>query len=165
MSRTAVAVRRSTTLLAIVLAVILGFLAIRAAAAWTAGTAPLEVSPGSITTLQAQVETERARSALLTSELSRLSTQSSELSAALEAARQQIATDSGHAAELSKDLSAAKKKLRSLEKAISEARAALARQPAVTVTTVRTTESSPANSGDEDHEDEDHEEEDEEHDD
>ena len=127
MTRTALIVRRSTTLLAVALIVALGFLAIRVAAAWTANAAPLEVAPVSVETLQAQLDAERTRSAQLSSELRRLLLQSAELTTALETAQEQIATDEDHAADLSKDLAAAKKKLRSLEKSIRAARAALAR--------------------------------------
>ena len=152
MTRTAIVVRRSTTLVAVIFVVALGFLAIRVAAAWTASAAPLEVAPVSVETLQAQLDAERSRSAQLSSELHHLMSQSVELNAALDAAGAQIAEDADHAGDLSKDLVAAKKKLRSLEKSIRAARAALARQPAVTVTTVATTQTASASSGGE-HED------------
>ena len=48
MTRTAIVVRRSTTLVAVILIVALGFLASRVAAAWTASAAPLEVAPISL---------------------------------------------------------------------------------------------------------------------
>ena len=147
MTRTAIAVRRSTTLVAVVLAVALGFLAIRVAAAWTANAAPLEVAPVSVETLRAQLDAERTHSAQLSSELRRLMAQSAELNAALDAADSQIAKDADHAGKLSKDLALAKKKLRSLEKSIREARAALAKQPSVTVTTLATTQTSSASTG------------------
>ena len=159
MSATAVFVRRSTTLIAVILIVALGFLAIRVAAAWTANAAPLEVAPVSVETLNAQLDAERSRSAQLSSELQRLTSQSVDLNTALEAARTQIAQDADHAAKLSKDLASAKKKLRSLEKSIRAARLALAKQPTVTVTTVATTRTATTSGGG--HEDED----DEEHDD
>ena len=152
MTRTAIAVRRSTTLVAVMLAVALGFLAIRVAAAWTANAAPLEVAPVSVETLRAQLDAERTHSAQLSSELRRLMSQSAELNAALDTASSQIVNDADHAGQLSKDLAAAKKKLRSLEKSIRVARAALARQPTVTVTTVATTQSASASSAGE-HED------------
>jgi chromosome segregation ATPase len=156
MTRTALVARRSTTLVAVILVVALGFLAIRVAAAWTASAAPLEVAPVSVETLQAQLDAERSHSAQLSSELHRLMSQSAELNAALEAAGTQIAKDADHADELSTDLATAKKKLRSLEKSIREARAALARQPTVTVTTVATAQTASASgTGEhEDHEDE-----------
>lgn len=156
MSRTAVVLRRSTTLVAVILIVALGFLATRVAAAWTANAAPLEVAPVSVETLNAQLDAERSRSAQLSSELRRLMSQSIELNTALDAARAQIAQDADHAAKLSKDLTTAKKKLRSLEKSIRAARLALARQPTVTVTTVATTQTATTSSGE--HDDEDHEE-------
>jgi chromosome segregation ATPase len=155
MTRAALIVRRSTTVIAIVLAIGIGFFAIRAAAAWTASAAPLEITPATVTSLQEQLDIERTRSAALASELERLTSESSELEAALGAAQAQIAADTGHASELSKDLDAARTKLLSLEKAIKAARTALARQPAVTVTTVRTA----TTTQERDHDDEDDEEE------
>jgi septal ring factor EnvC (AmiA/AmiB activator) len=142
MTRTALVVRRSTTLVAVLLVVALGFLAIRVAAAWTANAAPLEVAPPAVETLQAQLDAERSRSAQLSVELHRLMAQSADLNAALVTAQAQIAKDADHATELSKDLATAKRKLRSLEKSIRAARAALARQPTVTVRTVATTSTS-----------------------
>ena len=156
MTRTALVLRRSTTVVAVILVVALGFLAIRVAAAWTASAAPLEVAPVSVETLHAQLDAERSHSAQLSSELRRLMSQSADLNAALDAAGAQIAKDADHADELSKDLAAAKKKLRSLEKSIRAARAELARQPTVTVTTVATTQTAGSSSGGED-DDEDHE--------
>jgi chromosome segregation ATPase len=153
MTRTALVVRRSTTLVTVILVVALGFMAIRFAAAWTANAAPLEVAPVSVETLRAQLDAERSHSAQLSSELRRLMSQSVELNAALDAASAQIANDADHADRLSKDLSAAKKKLRSLEKSIRVARDALARQPTVTVTTVATTQTANASRGGE-HDDE-----------
>jgi chromosome segregation ATPase len=153
MSARAVFVRRSTTLVAVILIVALGFLAIRVAAAWTANAAPLEVAPVSVETLNAQLDAERSRSAQLSSELHRLTSQAVELNTALDAARAHIAQDADHAAKLSKDLATAKKRLRSLEKSIRAARAALARQPAVTVTTVATTQTAPTSGGNRDDED------------
>ena len=152
MTRTAIAVRRSTTLVAVMLAVALGFLAIRVAAAWTANAAPLEVAPVSVETLRAQLDAERTHSAQLSSELRRLMAQSAELNAALDAADSQIANDADHADQLSMDLAAAKKKLRSLEKSIRVARAALAKQPTVTVTTVATKQTASVSSGEHDDE-------------
>jgi len=152
MTRTAIAVRRSTTLVAVMLAVALGFLAIRVAAAWTANAAPLEVAPVSVETLRAQLDAERTHSAQLSSELRRLMAQSAELNAALDAADSQIANDADHADQLSMDLAAAKKKLRSLEKSIRVARAALAKQPTVTVTTVATTQTASVSGGEHDDE-------------
>lgn len=147
MTRTAIVVRRSTTLVAVVLVVALAFLAIRVAAAWTASAAPLEVAPVSVETLRAQLDAERTHSAQLSSELRRLMSQSAELNAALDSADTQIANEADHAGELSKDLAAAKKKLRSLEKSIRAARAALAKQPTVTVTTVATTQAANSSAG------------------
>lgn len=165
MNRSALAARRGTTLVAILIAVGIGLLAIRVAAAWAADSAPLAVSPVSVDALEGQLEAERARSGQLLAELSRLSSQSSELGTALEAANGRIADDSEHAADLAKELDAAQKKLAKLEKEIRKARAALADQPATTVTTVRTVSAQVSGGEHDDHEDDEEHEGDEEHDD
>jgi peptidoglycan hydrolase CwlO-like protein len=164
MTRQALLVRRGTTVLAVILALTVGFLAIRVASAWTAASAPLSVSPGSVATLQQQLDAERARTAALTAEIERLVADSDQLSAAVEAARAQIGQESEHTAQVSADLEAAQSRLRDLEKAILDARAALARQRTTAITTT-TIQAAPAREhDDEDEEREDHEE-DEEHDD
>jgi peptidoglycan hydrolase CwlO-like protein len=159
MTRTALAARRGTTLVAILVAVAIGLLAIRVAAAWAATSAPLTVSPVAVETLRGQLEVERARSEQLLAELGRLSSQSSELRTALDAANGRIADDSEHAADLAKDLDTAQKKLAKLEKEIRRARAALANQPQTTVTTVQTAATQQSGGEHEDHDDHEDEEE------
>jgi chromosome segregation ATPase len=163
MTPAALAARRGTTLVAILVAVGIGLLAIRVAAAWAADSAPLSVSPASPDALQGQLEAELARSEQLLAELSRLSSQSSELGTALDAANGRIANDSDHAADLAKELDAAQKKLAQLETEIRNAGARLADQPAP-VTAVRTVATQASSDDHGDHE-EDGDEDDEEHDD
>jgi chromosome segregation ATPase len=165
MNRSALAARRGTTLVAILIAVAIGLLAIRVAAAWAADSAPLSVSPVSVDALQDQLEAERARSGELLAELSRLSSQSAELGTALDAANGRIADDSEHAADLVKELDAAQKKLAKLEQEIRTARAALADQPVTTVTTIRTVSAQASGGEHDDHEDDEDHDDDEEHDD
>lgn len=159
MTRQALLLRRGATVLAVILALTVGFFAIRVASAWTAASAPLSVSPGSVATLQQQLDAERARTAALTAEIERLVADSDQLSAAVEAARAQIGQETEHTAQVSADLEAAQKRLRDLEKAIRDARAGLARQRATAITTT-TVQAAPAREHDDedDHEDEEHEE-------
>lgn len=56
-------IRRSVTLAGAVAALILGFAAIQAAAAWSASAAPLAASPASAKSIEARLLDEQARSA------------------------------------------------------------------------------------------------------
>lgn len=165
MSRPALFARRAAIVLAVALTLGFGLFAIRVASAWTAASAPLAVSPPSVAALQEELDAERARSAVLTAEIDRLVADSDQLSTAIDAARRQIEQETANTAEVSAELDAARKKLGDLERAIRDARAALARQATVTTTRVTTVQAAPAGEhedDDEDHEDEedDHEEED-----
>ena len=111
-------IRRSLTLAGALAAIVLGFAAIQAAAAWTADAAPLVVSPTSAKTLEARLVDEQTRSAALETRLGELTGNADQLSAALEAAQRQIKTDNVHAAGLAKDLKAAAKKLATLQQSI-----------------------------------------------
>jgi DNA repair exonuclease SbcCD ATPase subunit len=162
MSHPALFARRAAIVLAVALTLGFGFFAIRVASAWTAASAPLAVSPPSVAALQEELDAERARSATLIAEIDRLVADSDQLSAAIGAARTQIEQETTNTAEVSAELDAARKKLGDLEKAIRDARAALARQATVTttrVTTVTAGEHEDDDENDEDDEDE-HEEED-----
>ena len=110
--------RRILTVIGVAAALIVGFGAIRASAAWTATTAPLTVAPVSAETLQARLTDESARSANLVDRLAALTRHAEELSAALTAAQDRIGSDADHAAQLARDLDAAKKKLAALETSI-----------------------------------------------
>lgn len=120
-------IRRSLTLAGALAALILGFAAIQAAAAWTATEAPLSVTPVSVNTLESKLQLEQARSADLQLQLRALSGNTEELSTALEAAQARIAADTKHAKDLEKDLKAAKKKLATLQKSIRVAAASATR--------------------------------------
>lgn len=149
-------IRRIVTVFGVVAALLLGYGSIRAAAAWTAASAPLTVAPVSVTTLQDRLAVEQARSVDLRLQLQTLNTQSTELTAALEAAQAQITTDTDNATQLAKDLKAAKTKLAKLEASIAKARLA-ARRPAVVVTKTRTVASASSHhGGEDDDEDDDH---------
>ena len=149
-------IRRLVTVVGVIAALLLGYGSIRAAAAWTAASAPLTVAPVSVTTLQDRLAVEQARSVDLRLQLQTLNTQSTELTAALEAAQAQITTDTDNATQLAKDLKAAKKKLAKLEASIAKARLA-AQRPTVVVTKTRTvTSASSHHGGEDDDEDDDH---------
>ena len=156
MSVTSMPVRRTLTVIVAVAALLLGLAAIRAASAWTAEAAPLVASPASATSIEAALAEEQTRSADLQARLTEITGQTEEMSVALKAAQDRIVADALHAEGLSKDLTVATKKLKTLEKSIKLAAAAAAR--ARTVTVVRTTTSTSAarttsSHGDDDHDD------------
>ena len=144
MSITNTPLRRILTVVAVAASLVIGFGAIRAAAAWTATTAPLTVAPVSAEALQARLTDESARSGSLVDRLAALTTHAEELSTALAAAQDRIGSDAEHAAQLARDLEAAKKKLAALEKSI---RAAKVVQAAPPTTATRTTTSGSTQAG------------------
>jgi hypothetical protein len=124
--------RRPLVVLGVLLSLFMGAASIRAAAAWTAASAPLAVKPPSVDSLRADLAAEQARSDALLTHLDELSTGSADLSAALGAARDRIAADALQAKALQDSLVAAKAKLAALEKSIraSRARTAVSAAPA-----------------------------------
>jgi Skp family chaperone for outer membrane proteins len=100
--------RRAMVVMAVALSLAVGGLAVRAASAWTAAEAPLAAAPVSVKTLAQQLADEQARSAALESHLAALSSQSSDLSVALKAARARAAVDATAARNLQAKLAAAK---------------------------------------------------------
>jgi len=137
MNVTSMPIRRTLTVILTVTALLLGFAAIRAASAWTADAAPLVASPASARSIEAALADEQSRSADLQARLSAITGQTEEMSAALKAAQDRIVADALHADGLSKDLSAATKKLKALEKSIKQAAAAAARAPRTATVTTR----------------------------
>ena len=126
--------RRLATVVGVVAALVLGFGSIRAAAAWTAASAPLSVTPESVAGLQSQLAGERDRSAALRQQLDGLESQSTDLARALEAARAQIGADAGHATDLAAQLKTARQRLAKLQATIAAAnRASQARATTTTV--------------------------------
>ena len=117
-------VRRLATIVAVIAALVVGYGSIRAAAAWTAASAPLSVAPVPVSALQDRLAVEQARSEDLRAQLETLTAQSTEMTAALEAAQSQIVTDTDHANALAKQLKDAKKKLAKLEASIAKAKRA-----------------------------------------
>jgi len=116
--------RRPAVLLGVALALFAGAATIRAAAAWTAASSPLVSKPPSVETLQSALAAEQARSIALQAQLEELAAGSTELTTALQAARDRIAEDGRQAEALQSSLDAAKAKLKALERSIRQARAA-----------------------------------------
>jgi hypothetical protein len=124
--RTRLLVRRAAVIAAATLSLAIGGLAVRAAADWTAATAPLDLPPVSAKDLTQQLADEQARSASLEAQLAGLMGQSTDLNAALQAARDRATLDAKTAASLQAQLAATKKKLAALERAARQARTASA---------------------------------------
>ena len=148
MSVTSMPIRRTLTVIVAVAALLLGFAAIRAASAWTAEAAPLVASPASAKSIESKLADEQSRSADLQQRLDAISGQTDDMAGALQAARDRIAADTQHADQLTKDLAAAKAKLKTLEASIKKAAAAQ-----TSTVTVVTTRSSSGSSGSGSHED------------
>ena len=126
MNVTSLPVRRSLTVAGALAALVLGFVAIQAAAAWTVSAAPLSVAPVSVKTTESKLAAEQARSADLQAQLKELAGNTDQMAVALGAAQAQIDADTKHAEDLEKDLAAAKKKLAALQRSIHAANLASA---------------------------------------
>lgn len=126
-------IRRTITIVLAVAALLLGFTAIRAAAAWTAEAAPLVANPASAVSIESKLADEQARSADLQERLTAITSQTDDIAAALQAAQDRIAADGTRAEQLTSDLASAKAKLKTLEATIKKASAVQART--VTVVT------------------------------
>jgi chromosome segregation ATPase len=142
--------RRPLVVLGVVLSLVLAVATVRAAAEWTAASAPLAVKPPSIEQLQADLAAEQARSADLQARLDGLTGDSTNLVAALQAASDRIATDATQAGDLQASLKAAKAKLTALERSISKAKAATSRAAATTAPAAPAPTPKPTHGGDDD---------------
>ena len=111
----------------------------RRPAAWASASAPLTVAPVTVSSLQARLATEQARSEALLGQLQALDGRSRDLSAALASANERIAADQDGTVALEGQLKTAKDKLAKLEHAIAKAKRDLARRQAAAarVATVR----------------------------
>ena len=101
--------RRLAVIGAVVVSLSVAGLAVRAAAAWTASSAPPTVAPVSATQLSRQLADEQARSAALDRQLTAMSDQMVQLSAALTMATDRMTTDATNAKELRAKLLAARR--------------------------------------------------------
>ena len=142
--------RRLLTTVGVVAALALGFGSIRAAAAWTAASAPIGVAPIPVSTIQDRLDQEMARSEGMRAQLDSLASQSTEMTTALEAAQARIAADTAHAKALAGELKAAKQKLAKLEASIAAAKAAAARSVAATTVRAAAATPTPTHHGDDD---------------
>lgn len=142
-------IRRTLTIAVAVVALILGFVAIRAAAAWTVSAAPLAASPTSAQATEVQLAAEQSRSAALQAQLVQLARQTEEMTASLDVAQGRIEADALHADQLATDLAAARQRLAKLERSIKQAAAARSQQAATTPTTGTSTHRGDDDDGDE----------------
>lgn len=118
-----VSLRRPLVVLGVAFSLFAGVATIRAAADWTAASSPLNARPPSIERLQASLTGEQARSEAFRAQLDELAARSSELTAALSAARDRIALDTSQAKDLQESLKVAKARLATLERSIRRAQA------------------------------------------
>ena len=157
MSTTHLIIRRALTIVGVVAVLALGVGSIKAAAAWTAASAPLTVAPVSVSILEDKLAAEHARSDALLTQLAELDARSRDLEAALAAAQGRVVADADHAATLEDQLATAKAKLAKLEKAIAKAKRDLRSRQTTTSTTSVTRVSAGSGEHEEEHEDEDEE--------
>jgi DNA repair exonuclease SbcCD ATPase subunit len=122
-------IRRSLVLGAVIGSLALGVATVRASAAWTAVDAPMSVAPISVQELAGRLAEEQSRSADLQRRLLEMEAASADLTAAMDLARERIATDAETAADLTSRLAQAKARLKTLEASIARSRAALAKSP------------------------------------
>ena len=106
--------RRGMVIVAVVLSLTVGAMAVQAAAVWTESSAPLTVAPVSASTLVQRLSDEQARAAALEDQISALTEQTAQLTAALRTATDRIARDAKNAKTLRDKLAAAKRKLTAL---------------------------------------------------
>jgi len=127
--------RRGVIVLGVAASLLLGAVSIRAAATWTAASAPLAVSPTSAGSLADQLDQEQARSKALQAQLDELASRTSDLSTALAAAQERISTDASTAKQLRTRLASAQQKLAVLTTSIQRSQAAAAAAAATPATT------------------------------
>jgi len=111
--------RRSIVILATVASIFGGAVAIRAAAGWTALSAPLAAPPDPAT-LVTQLQNEKARADAITEELSQVVDRAAQLQSALAAAKARADADAQAAAGLAAQLATAQKRLAVLEKQLAQ---------------------------------------------
>lgn len=135
MTRTT-SLRRLLVTIGIAGSLLVAGLTIRAASLWAANEAPLTVAPVSVDSVQQALDQERVRSAALEAQLRSLESSATDLTAALQAAQDQVGADQATAVDLRASLTAAQDKLTKLEAALKAAAVKRA------TTTVRTTTTS-----------------------
>ncbi len=133
--------RRSLVTLVTIASIFGGAVAIRAAAGWTAGAAPLDQPPDAAA-LVGQLRDEQARADAIAAELGQVLDGSAQLQDALRAAQEKAATDAASADGLAKQLAEAQVRLATLERQLASARSPVA--PAGTTVTNSTSSTAPA---------------------
>jgi chromosome segregation ATPase len=103
---------------------VLGAVTVRAAAEWTAASAPLTVAPESVDSLKARLAAEHEHSVALQDQIDQMRTDAAGLATALDAAGTRISDDATLAASLKERLAAAQARLKALEQSIARANAA-----------------------------------------
>ena len=111
-----VLLRRTMTVVAVFVAIVIGALSIEAAAAAVRAAAPPPGPAVTVQSMQAELDAERARSVALHEQLQRLSAQSTTLTANMALADEQIAQDSQTADALRAALAKAKRQLTRLQR-------------------------------------------------
>ncbi len=119
----------------VIASLVLGGVAIRAAAAWAETSAPLGVTPVSASSVDAALAAEHERSAVLIDQLAALTTRSEELQATLDSALTRVADDAATANDLRAKLSAAEKKLKLLQGSIAASTKRVGTAPATSAVT------------------------------
>ena len=120
-------IRRLLVIVGVIATLSFGVATIRAAASWTAGSAPLATVPPSMESLAAQLSAEGMRTADLRRELDAVRRNTVDLAGALDAARVRIKADLHAADQLRSRLSRAKTRLAALEAALARARPSTSR--------------------------------------
>ena len=131
--------RRTAVVLGVALSLLLAVVTVRVAASWAASSAPLAEPPASLSSIEAALAGERARSAALQAQLDSLRASSEQLSSALGAANDRLTLDQSTADGLRTSLAAAQQKLATLEAALKAAAAHRSSGGSTTTTTTRTT--------------------------
>ena len=114
------AMRRSLITVVTIASVFGGAVAIRAAAGWTAGSAPLSQPPDAAA-LVGKLQDEKARADAVAAQLRQVLDRSVELENALRVAQEKVATDAVSAQALAAQLAAAEAKLATLQRQLASA--------------------------------------------
>ena len=127
--------RRLLVTLGVAASLLVAGFTVRAASMWAASEAPLTVAPVSVESVEMALAQEKSRSAILEDQIAALQSSAADLTGALDAAGNQLATDQATADELRASLAAAQDKLAKLEAALAAQAKAAARARTTTTTT------------------------------
>ncbi len=137
-------IRRAIVLGLTVAVIGVGVVTVQAAAQWRADAAPIDTAPVSMDTIAGDASYEMDRTTQLSSQLDDLTSQLTDLGAAVSTANDSIAGDASHAQKLQQQLSDTKARLTTLQKQLKAAQsrldalnAAAARQAAINAAAAR----------------------------